>query len=190
MQTFLFGKRIERRVKYRRYQFILYIKYIDFPIFTDNEDTSIDIDFYETKPLRAASYIPTPERYKHAKCGLINIQNPDQECFKWNALYHQTPKGKHDDRLSVLKKVVDKYKWDGINFPASYEDVYKFEELNQICVFIYGLDNRTNIYCDKKGNSKYILNDCMYLLRVKDKEHAHYIYIKHIDRFFSCTSSC
>lgn len=44
MQTFLFGKRIERRVKYRRYQFILYIKYIDFPIFTDNEDTSIDIN--------------------------------------------------------------------------------------------------------------------------------------------------
>ena len=43
MQTFLFGQRIERRVKNRRYQF-LYIKYIDFPIYTDNEDTTIDIN--------------------------------------------------------------------------------------------------------------------------------------------------
>ena len=140
---------------------------------------------FETKPLRAASYIPTPERYKNAKCGLINIQNPDQECFKWNALYHQTPKGKNDDRLSVLKKVVDKYKWDDINFPASYEDISRFEELNQMCVFVYGLDDENNIHCQKKGNSKYILNDCMYLLRVEEEDQAHYIYIKHLDRLFN-----
>jgi hypothetical protein len=45
--------------------------------------TKLAIDIFETKPLRASSYIPTPERYSNPKCGLINIHNTDQECFRW-----------------------------------------------------------------------------------------------------------
>ena len=45
--------------------------------------------------------------------------------------------------------------------------------------------DENNIHCQKKGNSKYILNDCMYLLRVEEEDQAHYIYIKHIDRLFN-----
>ncbi|MFM7984580.1 MAG: hypothetical protein ACKPKO_35160, partial [Candidatus Fonsibacter sp.] len=29
------------------------------------------IDVFETKPIRASSYIPTPAKYSHSKCGLI-----------------------------------------------------------------------------------------------------------------------
>jgi uncharacterized protein (UPF0335 family) len=32
------------------------------------------IDIYEIKKLRGSSYIPTPEKYKNAKCGLVNIK--------------------------------------------------------------------------------------------------------------------
>jgi hypothetical protein len=78
---------------------------------------------------RGASYIPTPAPYNNAKCGLINIKNEsDDECFKWCLKYHQTKQEKNDDRVSVLKKVVDKYNYDNVNFPASYEDVETFEE--------------------------------------------------------------
>ncbi len=31
------------------------------------------IDVFETKPIRASSYIPTPVKYSHSKCGLVNI---------------------------------------------------------------------------------------------------------------------
>ena len=41
------------------------------------------IDMFEIRVARGSSYIPTPERYAHAKCGLINIQNKDQECLRW-----------------------------------------------------------------------------------------------------------
>ena len=33
---------------------------------------------FTIKPLRASSYIPTPEKYNHPRCGLINMQNTDQ----------------------------------------------------------------------------------------------------------------
>ena len=40
------------------------------------------LEEYDNKPIRGSSYIPTPEKFKNRKCGLINIQNDDRECFK------------------------------------------------------------------------------------------------------------
>ena len=52
----------------------------------------IFVELFEIKPARGSSHIPTPEKYKNAKCGIINIKNDDQECFKWCMKYHQTKK--------------------------------------------------------------------------------------------------
>ena len=41
---------------------------------------------------------------------------------------------KNDDRLSVLHKIEDKYDYSCITFPASYEDIEKFEEINRVCI--------------------------------------------------------
>ena len=49
-------------------------------------------DIFKIKPLRAGSYIPTPTIYYNPKCGLINIQHDDQECFRWCMKYHQSQK--------------------------------------------------------------------------------------------------
>ena len=49
-------------------------------------------------------------------------------------LYHQSEKAKHSDRVSVLNKVEDKYNWEDVNFPASFDDVATFETNNKICV--------------------------------------------------------
>ena len=56
-------------------------------------------------------------------------------------MYHQSAKGNHDSRLSKLKKVADKYNYDGMEFPASYEAISAFEEINRVCIFIYELDS-------------------------------------------------
>ena len=100
------------------------------------KDTSLFCGCFEVKPVRGSSYIPTPEKYSNPKCGLVNIQNDDVECFKWCMRYHQTEKSKHCDRLSVLRKVEDKYNYDGMQFPASCDDVTQFEENNKVCVCV------------------------------------------------------
>jgi len=81
----------------------------------------IDIKGFTAKAERGSSYIETPEKCSNAKCGLINIQNDDNECFKWCVKYHQSKKEKHCDRISVLKKVEDKYNYEGISYPATFE---------------------------------------------------------------------
>ena len=56
---------------------------------------------FKVKPIRGSSYIPTPEKFVNAKCGLVNIKNEDNECFKWCMKYHQTKEGKNDDRITA-----------------------------------------------------------------------------------------
>ena len=41
----------------------------------------IKIVIHRTQKSRGSSYIPTPEPYSSAKCGLINIQNDDDKWF-------------------------------------------------------------------------------------------------------------
>ena len=65
----------------------------------------IDLKGFTTKAERGSSYIKTPGKYSNAKCGLINIQNDDNECFKWCVKYHQSKKERHCDRISVLKRL-------------------------------------------------------------------------------------
>ena len=142
-------------------------------------------DIFKTRPLRAGSYIPTPERYSNAKCGLTNIRNNDQECFRWCMRYHQSPKGKHDDRTTVLSKQEDKYNYDGISYPTTYDDINNFQDNNEICIFVYTIDENDDIVCDSAGNTEYIMNDLIYLLRVEDKDQSHDIYVKHIDRILN-----
>ena len=56
-------------------------------------------------------------------CGLINIHNEDEECFRWCLKYHQSKKGKNDHRITALMKVEDEYNNEGIQIPVSYDDI-------------------------------------------------------------------
>ena len=81
---------------------------------------------FTENPVRGSSYIPTPEKYSNAKCGLINIQNDDQECFKWCMKYHQSEKKEKSHRVTALKKVNDKYIYENVHFPAALQDIEQF----------------------------------------------------------------
>ena len=50
------------------------------------------VDIFQTRDLRGSSYIETPSKFKHSRCGLVNIQNNDQQCFRYCMLYHQSEK--------------------------------------------------------------------------------------------------
>ena len=51
--------------------------------------------------------------------------------------YHQSEQIKKYDRLTVLKKLEDKYNYDNIEFPITYDDIKQFEIDNEIYKYIY-----------------------------------------------------
>jgi hypothetical protein len=150
--------------------------------------TRFIIACYTIRPPRASSYIPTPEPYNNPKCGLINIKNNDNKCFEWCLKYHQTKKVKNDDRTTVLSKVQDKYNYDDVNYPASFDDIKTFEYNNKVCINVYYINSDKSITLEYAGNIDYIRNDIIYLLRIEQEEQSHYVYIKHIQRLLNLNS--
>ena len=144
---------------------------------TVEQFVSMFIVMYSQKPARGSSYIETPTQFKNPKCGLINIKNNDNECFKYCLLYHQSKQGDHDARVTALKKIEDKYNWTGINFPVSFDDITLFEELNQVCINVYGI-TEGQVNPIRLGNINYIPNDNINLLLLIENENGHYVYIK------------
>ena len=140
------------------------------------------ITSYTQTPSRGSSFIPTPDCLNHPKLSLVNIKNDDQECFKWCMLYHQSEKPKNGERLTVLKKINDKYDWTGVNFPATFTDIDKFEENNKVSVNIYEHNGNKEINPIRLGTKQYIKNDYINLLLIKDEnDNGHYVYIKKLE---------
>ena len=85
------------------------------------------------------------------------------------------------DCISVLKEITDKYKYEDMVCPATYNSIDVFAERNQVCVFIYAMDPETNdTSLSKPGKSTFLNNDLVYRLRIDSEEQSHYIYIKSI----------
>ena len=81
---------------------------------------------------------------------------------------------KNDSIVAVLYKIIDKYNYEGIEYPTSYEDIYNFEKINKICIYAYEI-HIDKIIKAKEGLAEYILNDTIYVLRIENNEH-HIIY--------------
>ena len=92
--------------------------------------------------------------------------------------YHQTETKNSAQNISALKKVVDKYDYSDMSFPTSYEDIENFEEISQVCIFIYELDGagQKTFRKSKQGNTDYLQKGCIYLLLIENEDRTHYTY--------------
>lgn len=144
---------------------------------------NVELSIYKVKNKRGRQYIPTPSELR----GVINVRNEDNECFKWCMLYHQTEQEKNMDKLGHLKKVVDKFNWEGIKFPCSLSEIRKFEELNDIGITVFeyrGKDKNPEII--QKGLKK---SDKAFILLLEQDDKSHYLYIKDIGKMFKISKS-
>jgi len=145
---------------------------------------------YKNKNLRGAKYIPTPEPINNKRNGLVNIQNDDNECFRWCLKFHQS-ESKLDKatRITALKKVVDKYNYKDINYPTTKADFITFENNNptvQINVFEYDDEKEEPV---KWIVSKSEGTDTINLLLIREKDNDHLCYIKDMSCLFRVNAS-
>ena len=69
------------------------------------------------------SYIDSPDWIKNKK-STINPINKKNKCSQYAvtvALHHEEI-GKHSERITKIKPFINKYKWEGINFPSEKDD--------------------------------------------------------------------
>ena len=136
---------------------------------------SMYIHLNKYEPLSGSSYIPLPKVLR-SKGAIINVLNKkDNECFKWAVTSALYPAEKHPERQTKYVENSEKFNWDGINFPASFKDIDKFEKQNpSISINVFSYEEEVYpLRITKKANDKTVN-----LLLISKGENQHYCWIK------------
>ena len=110
---------------------------------------SIDrLDIYITKfdPVKGKSYKPFPKYVVNRKA-VINMENNDDQCFKWAITRALQPVERDAGQISkILRKQSEKYNWDGLEFPVKVKDIGVFEKNNKMNVNVFSYDQWSGKY--------------------------------------------
>ena len=148
---------------------------------------SVDrLDIYITKfdPVIGKSYTPFPKCVVSKKA-VINMENNDDQCFKWSITRALHPVERDAGQISkILRKQSENYNWQGLGFPVKVKNIGVFETNNRINVNVFSFDDET-----KK----------VYTLRLSKTDHEetinlflyneHYGVVKNLSRLVSSQKS-
>jgi hypothetical protein len=77
------------------------------------------VNISKHSPLGGKSYMKLDKSLQHPMRGLINLQNKDNECFRWCHIRHLNPQDKDPQRSKKEdRKMVGKLNYEGIEFPV------------------------------------------------------------------------
>ena len=141
-------------------------------------------------PLRGNSYIQLPKELRNSMLGLINLQNIDNECFRWCHNRHLNPRKKNPQRITQSdRESVKGLDYSCITFPVTRNQINRIEKQNKINIYLFGYDTVKKsvypIYPTYPSPEGY--DDRLDLLYIEGKnelgeETTHYILIKDFNR--------
>ena len=160
------------------------------------------VNIYKFNPMRGSSYIDLPSFIKNKKA-CINVENKDDEGFKWSILSALYPARKSVNRVTNYVPYKNDLNFKGIDFPVDPRNVSKFEKQNDVSVNVYYLKKKGKMFnvlprhltSDKKEKHvKLLLIENNY---VEDEDEStpdddvnidfkfHYVWIKNLSRLVS-----
>ena len=113
---------------------------------------------------------------------LINIKKNDQMCFLWCHVRHINPTKEHPEKIKKVDRrlAANNLNYNRIEFPVQEKVFSKVEVQNNICINVFGYENKLvfPIYVSNKG-----YRDLIDLLLLIEDNKSHYMYIKDFNRF-------
>jgi hypothetical protein len=82
----------------------------------------LTIHVAQYRPLAGSSYIETPTSLI-GKRAVVNVQNFDNECFRWAILSALYPASRHANRVSQYARYINEVNWDGLRFPVTLAQI-------------------------------------------------------------------
>ena len=143
------------------------------------------LNVVQYQPLAGSSYIELPEELQNNMKGLINLQNKDQECFRWCHIRHLNPQAKDPQRIKkVDREYIKNLNYSGIEFPVTIKQYNKIEKQNNININVFGYEEELQypIYISKEKNED-VLNLLLITEEKEGKLPNHYVLIKDFNRF-------
>ena len=137
------------------------------------------INIVNYNPLKGSSYIKLPQELKNRS--LINLQNKDNECFRWCHIRHLNPQKKDPQRIKKTDKTfISQLDYSSIEFPVTVKQINKIETQNNICINLFGYEEKQKfpIFISKEK-----FTDHIELLLITEGENNHYVLIKDFNKF-------
>ena len=103
---------------------------------------------HKTSTNSGGSYIDSADWIKNKKATINLINKKDNKCFQYDvtvALIYEERK-KDPQRITKIKLFINKYNWEGINFPSEKGDWKKFEKNYWIIVLNILYAKKEKIY--------------------------------------------
>ncbi|XP_022777425.1 uncharacterized protein LOC111318822 [Stylophora pistillata] len=144
----------------------------------------LDLHTVKYTPLKGSSYIKLPKHLADKKA-IINMENEDDECFKWCVTRALNPVQSNPTRITkILRKQAEKLVWGDTSFPMEVKSIHRFEKLNpEIGVNVYMYENGLNpLRVSSEGRGCKTVVD---LLLIQDGDKKHYCLIKNLSRLVS-----
>ena len=148
---------------------------------------ALDIHTVKYEPLGGSSYIPLPKALSNKKA-IINMQNDDEECFKWCVTRALYPVSEHPERITkILREQAQQLNWDGIEFPLELQKIDRFERQNDVGVNLFAYE--WGVYplriSELGGSASKRIN----LLLISNSDKQHYCLINNMSRLLSSQKS-
>lgn len=112
----------------------------------------IEIRINKYNPLRAASYVPLPDKIANKKA-IINIKNTDQKCFLYCIIKHLYPDVTKDNR--VPKKHLNILDHLNLEYPIKLRDIKKVEKELKLNINVFSLNQYDEIIPFLPSNNEY-----------------------------------
>ena len=132
-------------------------------------------------PLNGSSYIELAIELRNSLKGLVNIQNDDDECFRWCHVRVLKPETSHVRRVKETdREFAKKLDYTDVEFLVSRKHYNKVERQNEIRVNVFGYESKQPfpIYLSKESYEK-----VMNLLLITKDDKRHYVLIKDFNKF-------
>ncbi|XP_025073685.1 uncharacterized protein LOC112552501 [Pogonomyrmex barbatus] len=128
-------------------------------------------------------YIELPQEIM-LKRAVINVQSTDNACFAWSvAALHSAER--HTNRESSYPHYTTVLNLQDITFPMTFNQIKKFEHLNDFSINIYGIKGKEilPIHLTTKKMKKYA--NLLYMQDSRNDNVRHFAYIKNLSRLVS-----
>ena len=154
------------------------------------EVLKLDLNTVVYKPLKGSSYIKLPDVLAKKKA-IINMQNQDDQCFKWCITRALNPVDEHAERITKqLREQSEKLNWKDLKFPMSLKDIDKFEKNNcSISVNVYGYESSPGYVYPLRISNASGRQVHIDLLLISDGKIQHYCLINSLSRLLSSQTS-
>ena len=138
--------------------------------------------YHEINPNRGRSCIDSPEWIKNKKATINSINKKDSKCFQYAvivALICEEIK-RDSQRTTKIKPFINKYNWEGINFPSEKNDQKRIEENNVTIAFNVLYAKREKIYPAYISKHNSNCEKQVILLIISNGEKWHYFAVKNL----------